>query len=53
MDIIASSAVSTNPIAIFSMGTLFGMTTVYCLNKLRNRQIPPETVPAEETFEVG
>lgn len=51
MEIITSSAIA-NPVTIFSLGTVFGATSVYYFLRMRRKLDPPTAVPLEERFEV-
>ncbi|KAF2896555.1 hypothetical protein ILUMI_09605 [Ignelater luminosus] len=50
MEIIASNAIA-NSVTIFSLGTVFGATSVYYFLRMRRKLDPPTAVPLEERFE--
>ncbi|KAK4878259.1 hypothetical protein RN001_010765 [Aquatica leii] len=50
MDLIISNFLS-NSVAVFSLGTLVGASSVYCLMRGNKYVDPPTAVPLEERFE--
>ncbi|KAF5272005.1 hypothetical protein FQR65_LT04986 [Abscondita terminalis] len=51
MDIIVSNFLS-NSVAVFSLGTIVGASSLYCLMRKSRYLDPPTAVPMEERYEV-